>query len=150
MYKPLMKKIAHAKKEHDKARKEKCHSKSELHHKRCHSLGKRHAGKCKKKYCDYHGLCCYNTKECDCYQAHMKHVQTTCHITEKQRLWQIQFVKDTKRHTKKCGLSAKEVKDINMFVKDKINETIKQHDCNIHAMSDFEDLSISSSNENVQ
>eukprot|EP00957_Ditylum_brightwellii_P160452 12215369-Ditylum_brightwellii.AAC.1 len=45
MYKPLMKKIAHAKKEHGKARKEKCHSKSESHHKRCHSLGKHHAGK---------------------------------------------------------------------------------------------------------
>eukprot|EP00957_Ditylum_brightwellii_P173276 13191972-Ditylum_brightwellii.AAC.1 len=33
MHKPLAKKIAHAKKEHDEAGKEKCHGRSELHHK---------------------------------------------------------------------------------------------------------------------
>eukprot|EP00957_Ditylum_brightwellii_P053381 4046020-Ditylum_brightwellii.AAC.1 len=37
-----------------------------------------------------------------------------------------------------------------MFVKDKIDETIKQHNCNMHAMGDFEDLSISSSNKSAQ
>eukprot|EP00957_Ditylum_brightwellii_P182555 13906305-Ditylum_brightwellii.AAC.1 len=37
-----------------------------------------------------------------------------------------------------------------MFVKDKINETIKERNCNMHAMSNFKDLSISSSNESIQ
>eukprot|EP00957_Ditylum_brightwellii_P118083 9005680-Ditylum_brightwellii.AAC.1 len=37
-----------------------------------------------------------------------------------------------------------------MFVKDKINETIKECGRNMHAMSDFEDLSISSSDESIQ
>eukprot|EP00957_Ditylum_brightwellii_P084559 6430126-Ditylum_brightwellii.AAC.1 len=88
MHKSLSKKIAHAKKEHDKARKEKCHSKSESHHKRHHGLGKCHTGKCKKKYCDYHGLCHHDTQKCNYYQAFRKHVQPTHHITEEQRLWQ--------------------------------------------------------------
>eukprot|EP00957_Ditylum_brightwellii_P052244 3962113-Ditylum_brightwellii.AAC.1 len=45
--------------------------------------------------------------------------------------------------------SIKEVKDLNIFVKDKINEMIKEHNCNMHTMSDFEDLSIFSSDKNV-
>eukprot|EP00957_Ditylum_brightwellii_P088589 6747812-Ditylum_brightwellii.AAC.1 len=69
---------------------------------------------------------------------------------EQQRLQQVQFVKDTERRAKKCGLSAKEVKDINTFTKDKINETIKECNHNMHTMSNFEDLSISSSNKIVQ
>eukprot|EP00957_Ditylum_brightwellii_P034638 2626418-Ditylum_brightwellii.AAC.1 len=36
-----------------------------------------------------------------------------------------------------------------MFVKDKIEETLKDCDRNMHAMSDFEDLSISSSNDSI-
>eukprot|EP00957_Ditylum_brightwellii_P039515 2989449-Ditylum_brightwellii.AAC.1 len=88
--------------------------------------------------------------ECNFYQTCKKHVQPTYCITKQQRLQQVWFVKDTKRHTKKCGLSAKEVKDINMFVKDKINETIKEHHCNMYAVSNFEDLSISSSNKSAQ
>eukprot|EP00957_Ditylum_brightwellii_P074408 5653497-Ditylum_brightwellii.AAC.1 len=71
-------------------------------------------------------------------------------ITEQQRLWQVWFVKDAKRCAKRHGLTGKEVKDLNAFVKDKIDETIKERDCNMHAMSNFEDLSISSSNESIQ
>eukprot|EP00957_Ditylum_brightwellii_P022243 1679003-Ditylum_brightwellii.AAC.1 len=37
-----------------------------------------------------------------------------------------------------------------MFVKDKIDETIKERNCDMHAMSIVEDLSISSSNESIQ
>jgi hypothetical protein len=37
-----------------------------------------------------------------------------------------------------------------MFVKDKIDETTKEHDSNMHVMNNFEDLSISSSNESIQ
>eukprot|EP00957_Ditylum_brightwellii_P039034 2950121-Ditylum_brightwellii.AAC.1 len=59
-------------------------------------------------------------------------------------------MKDAKRHTKKCSLIGREVKDLNTFVKDKIKETIKEHDRNIHAMSNFEDLFISSSNDSIK
>eukprot|EP00957_Ditylum_brightwellii_P080920 6155519-Ditylum_brightwellii.AAC.1 len=45
---------------------------------------------------------------------------------------------------------AKEVKDLNTFVKDKINEMIKRCSCNIHVMSDFKDLFLSSSHKSVQ
>eukprot|EP00957_Ditylum_brightwellii_P133570 10183921-Ditylum_brightwellii.AAC.1 len=86
MHKLLTKKIAHAKKEHDKTRKEKCHGKSKSYHKRCHSLGKCHAGKRKKIYCNYHGLCHNDTKECHFFQACRKHIQPTDNITEQQRL----------------------------------------------------------------
>eukprot|EP00957_Ditylum_brightwellii_P044923 3407000-Ditylum_brightwellii.AAC.1 len=54
MHKLLMKKIAHAKKEHDEATRDikgKCHGKSELHYKRCHESGKCHAGERKKTFC---------------------------------------------------------------------------------------------------
>eukprot|EP00957_Ditylum_brightwellii_P039401 2980831-Ditylum_brightwellii.AAC.1 len=37
-----------------------------------------------------------------------------------------------------------------MFVKDKIKETIKERDRNMHAMSNFKDLSISSSNNIIK
>eukprot|EP00957_Ditylum_brightwellii_P137214 10462057-Ditylum_brightwellii.AAC.1 len=72
------------------------------------------------------------------------------HITEQQRLWQVRFIKYTERRAKRCGLTGKEVKDLNSFVKDKIDETIKEHERNMHAMSNFEDLSISSSDESIQ
>eukprot|EP00957_Ditylum_brightwellii_P055568 4211135-Ditylum_brightwellii.AAC.1 len=139
MYKLLTKKIACAKKEHDKDGKEKCHGKSELHHERDHGQGKYHTGKHKKKYCDYHGLCHHNIKECNYYQACRKHVQPTHYIMEEQRLWQVWFVKDAKRYAKKHTLSAKEVKNLNTFIKNKIDETIKQYNCNMHMMSNFED-----------
>eukprot|EP00957_Ditylum_brightwellii_P175180 13336688-Ditylum_brightwellii.AAC.1 len=77
-------------------------------------------------------------------------VQPMYHITEQQRLWQVQFVKDAEKWAKKCSLSAIEVKDLNAFVKNKIDEMIKECNCNIHAMSNFEDLSLSSSNKSVQ
>eukprot|EP00957_Ditylum_brightwellii_P053383 4046222-Ditylum_brightwellii.AAC.1 len=65
------------------------------------------------------------------------------HITKQQRLQQAQLVEDAKSWAKKCGLNAKEVKDLNTFIKDKINETIKERDSNMHTMRNFEDLSIS-------
>eukprot|EP00957_Ditylum_brightwellii_P026081 1971874-Ditylum_brightwellii.AAC.1 len=37
-----------------------------------------------------------------------------------------------------------------MFVKDKINKTTTEHKCNMHGMSNLENLSISSSNKSVQ
>eukprot|EP00957_Ditylum_brightwellii_P163752 12466653-Ditylum_brightwellii.AAC.1 len=82
--------------------------------------------------------------------SHRKHVQPTCCIKERQRLWQVQFVKDAKRRAKMPNLTGKEVKDLNMFVKDKIKETIKERNHNMHAMSNFEDLSISLSNKSIQ
>eukprot|EP00957_Ditylum_brightwellii_P020656 1557227-Ditylum_brightwellii.AAC.1 len=69
---------------------------------------------------------------------------------EKQRLRQVRFVKDAERHAKKHGLTGREIKDLNVFVKDKIKETIKDRDCDMHAMSNFEDLSISSSNDSIK
>eukprot|EP00957_Ditylum_brightwellii_P148158 11280494-Ditylum_brightwellii.AAC.1 len=50
----------------------------------------------------------------------------------------------------KHSLTGGEVKDLNAFVKDKIDDTIKERNCNMHTMSDFEDLSISSSNDNTE
>eukprot|EP00957_Ditylum_brightwellii_P026532 2007310-Ditylum_brightwellii.AAC.1 len=55
-----------------------------------------------------------------------------------------------KRLAKKYGLSAKEVKDLITFTKNKIDEMIKEYNCNMHVMSDFKDLSISSSDKKVQ
>eukprot|EP00957_Ditylum_brightwellii_P186017 14162501-Ditylum_brightwellii.AAC.1 len=69
---------------------------------------------------------------------------------EQQRLRQVCFMKDAKRRAKKRGLTGREVKDLNMFVKDKIKETIKDHDHNMHAMSNFDNLSISSSNDSIE
>eukprot|EP00957_Ditylum_brightwellii_P021201 1598181-Ditylum_brightwellii.AAC.1 len=62
---------------------------------------------------------------------------------EQQRLRQVWFVKDAERQAKKRGLTGKEVKDLNTFVKDRIKEMIKERKHNMHAMSNFEDLSIS-------
>eukprot|EP00957_Ditylum_brightwellii_P149976 11422695-Ditylum_brightwellii.AAC.1 len=76
--------------------------------------------------CNYYGLCHHDTKECSYYQACMKHVQSTHCIMEKQKIWQVGFVYVAKRCTKKHNLSAKEVKDLNMVVKDKVDKTIKQ------------------------
>eukprot|EP00957_Ditylum_brightwellii_P120415 9187572-Ditylum_brightwellii.AAC.1 len=72
------------------------------------------------------------------------------HITEQQRLWQVRFIKDAEKQAKKCSLSAKEVKDLNVFVKDKINEIIKERDHGMHVMSNFKDLSLSSHNKSVE
>eukprot|EP00957_Ditylum_brightwellii_P042670 3230857-Ditylum_brightwellii.AAC.1 len=130
LQKPLRKKIACTEKEHGKDRKRKCQVKPKLRHKRHHGLGKRHQGKQKKKYCNYHGLCCHGTDKCNFVQAHRKHVQSMHCITEQQRLRQVWFVKDAKRH----GLAGKEVKDINTFVKDKIEETIKERNRDMHTM----------------
>eukprot|EP00957_Ditylum_brightwellii_P043517 3299452-Ditylum_brightwellii.AAC.1 len=58
---------------------------------------------------------------------------------------QVRFVKDAKR----CGQTGKDIKDLNTFVKDKIKETIKERNCNMHAMSNFKDLSISSSIQSI-
>ena len=56
-------------------------------------------------------------------------------------------MKDSKRRARERGLTGKEVKDLNAFVKDKIEETIKERDRDMHAMSNFDNLSLSSSNE---
>eukprot|EP00957_Ditylum_brightwellii_P025434 1923482-Ditylum_brightwellii.AAC.1 len=45
--------------------------------------------------------------------------------------------------------AGQKVKDLNMFVKDKIKETIKERNHDMHAMSNFEDLSISFSNKSI-
>eukprot|EP00957_Ditylum_brightwellii_P004597 349611-Ditylum_brightwellii.AAC.1 len=69
---------------------------------------------------------------------------------EQQRLQQVQLLKDAKRRTKKRSLTGREVKDLNTFVKDKIKETIKDRNRNMHAMSNFKDLSISSSDDSIE
>eukprot|EP00957_Ditylum_brightwellii_P049073 3723546-Ditylum_brightwellii.AAC.1 len=79
-----------------------------------------------------------------------KHLQPKHRITEQQRLQQVQFVKDAKRRANRHSLTGKEVKDLNTFVKDKINKTIKERNRNMHAMSNFKDLLISSSDESIQ
>eukprot|EP00957_Ditylum_brightwellii_P132054 10068369-Ditylum_brightwellii.AAC.1 len=151
LQKLLKKKIACAIKEHDDLdRKKKHQEKPKSRHEKSHGLGKRHQSKCKKKFCDYHGFCYHDMDECNFIQACRKHVWPMHHITEQQRLWQVWFEKDDERQSKRRGLSGKEVKDLNMFVKDKINETIKERNHNMHTMSDFKDLSISSSDESIQ
>ena len=69
---------------------------------------------------------------------------------EQQRLWQIQFVKDAKKRAKKRGLTGREVKNLNAFIKDKIEEMIKERDRGMHAMSNFDNLSLSSSDESME
>eukprot|EP00957_Ditylum_brightwellii_P142169 10831719-Ditylum_brightwellii.AAC.1 len=109
LQKPLKKKIACAITEHDDLDgKRKRQEKPKLHHERCHGLSKRHQSKCKKKVCDYYGLCYHDTDKCDFVQAHKKHIQPMHCITEQQMLWQVRFVKDTKRCTKRRGLTGKE------------------------------------------
>eukprot|EP00957_Ditylum_brightwellii_P175260 13342557-Ditylum_brightwellii.AAC.1 len=51
-------------------------------------------------FCEYPWLCHHGTKEYNYYQAYRKHVQPTHHITEEQRLQQVLFIKDAKRHAK--------------------------------------------------
>eukprot|EP00957_Ditylum_brightwellii_P165114 12571421-Ditylum_brightwellii.AAC.1 len=130
LQKLLRKKIACEEKEHDKDGKRKCQDKLKLRHERCHGLRKCHQGKQKKKYYNYHDLCQHGTDKCNFVQSCRKHVQPMYCIMEQQRLRQVQFVKDAKRQ-------------------DKIKETIKECNCNMHAMSDFEDLSISLSNKSI-
>eukprot|EP00957_Ditylum_brightwellii_P138905 10587701-Ditylum_brightwellii.AAC.1 len=113
-------------------------------------FGKTSPGKRKKKFCDYHGLCYHDAEECNFVQVCRKHIQSTHCITEQQRLQQVLFVKDTKRRAKKRGLTGKEVKDLNVFVKGKIKEIFKHRNHNMHAMSNFKDLSISLSDKSIQ
>eukprot|EP00957_Ditylum_brightwellii_P171977 13093665-Ditylum_brightwellii.AAC.2 len=115
-----------------------------------HQQSKQHGGKQRKKNCDYHGFCYHDTSKCDLAISCKKHVQPTHRITEQQRLRQVQFVKDAKRRAKRCGLTGKEVKDLNAFIKDKINKTLKERNRDMHTTSNFEDLSISSSNKSIQ
>eukprot|EP00957_Ditylum_brightwellii_P021789 1643985-Ditylum_brightwellii.AAC.1 len=61
-----------------------------------------------KKFCDYHGLCYHDTDKCNFVEAYRRHAQPTHCITEQQRLWQVQFVKESKRQAKKHGLTGKE------------------------------------------
>eukprot|EP00957_Ditylum_brightwellii_P210593 15365162-Ditylum_brightwellii.AAC.1 len=96
LHKLLAKKIACAQKEHDESKgdgKARCLEKLKLHNKRHNGNGKCHAGKCKKKHCNYHGLCHHDTEECQYYKACRKHVQLTHHITEEQRLRQVCFLR---------------------------------------------------------
>eukprot|EP00957_Ditylum_brightwellii_P199835 15234199-Ditylum_brightwellii.AAC.1 len=83
-------------------------------------------------------------------KSRRKHVQPMHRITEQQRLRQVQFAKDAKRWAKKRGLTGKEVKDLKAFIKDKIKETIKERNCNMHTISDYKDLSISLSNGGIK
>eukprot|EP00957_Ditylum_brightwellii_P056482 4281369-Ditylum_brightwellii.AAC.1 len=137
---PLKKKIARAIKEHDDSDgKRKRHKKPKLCHKRRSGSGQRHQSKHKKKFCDYHDHCYHDTDKCNFFQARRKHVQPTHCITEQQSLQQVQFVKDAERRAKRRGLTGKEVKDLNAFIKDKIDETIKERNRDMHAMSNFED-----------
>eukprot|EP00957_Ditylum_brightwellii_P042118 3189925-Ditylum_brightwellii.AAC.1 len=69
---------------------------------------------------------------------------------EQQRLRQVRFVKDAERRAKKRGLTGREIKDLSAFVKDKIKETIKDCNRDMHAMSNFKDLSISSSDDSIE
>eukprot|EP00957_Ditylum_brightwellii_P063486 4819465-Ditylum_brightwellii.AAC.1 len=69
---------------------------------------------------------------------------------EQQRLQQVRFFKDAERRAKKRSLTGKEVSNLNAFDKDKIKETIKECNRDMHTMSDFEDLSISLSNKSIQ
>eukprot|EP00957_Ditylum_brightwellii_P008189 619639-Ditylum_brightwellii.AAC.1 len=69
---------------------------------------------------------------------------------EQQRLRQVRFMKDAKRRAKKRGLTGREVKDLNAFVKDNIEESIKERDRDMHAMSDFNNLFLSSSNDSME
>eukprot|EP00957_Ditylum_brightwellii_P196447 14967921-Ditylum_brightwellii.AAC.1 len=108
LQKLLRKKIACAEKKHDKDRKRKHQDKPKLRHKRRHSSEKHHQGKQKKKYCNYHGLCYHGTDKYNFLQSQRKHMQPTHHITEQQRLRQVQFVKDAERRAKKGGLAGKE------------------------------------------
>eukprot|EP00957_Ditylum_brightwellii_P019041 1433673-Ditylum_brightwellii.AAC.1 len=147
LQKPLKEKIACAEKEHDKDRKRKHQDKPKLCHKRRHGSGKCNKA---KKNCDYHGLCYHGTDKCDFVQACRKHIRPTHCIMEQQRLRQVLFVKDAERRVKRRGLTGKEVKDFNTFVKDKIKETIKERDHNMHAMSNFKDLSISVRDKSIQ
>eukprot|EP00957_Ditylum_brightwellii_P052192 3957433-Ditylum_brightwellii.AAC.1 len=100
---------------------------------------KQHGGKQRNKYCDYHGLCYHDTSKCNLAKPCKKYIQLTHRIAEQQRLQQVQLVKDAKRRTKRRGLTGQEVNDLNAFIKDKINETIKERDCDMHAISNFED-----------
>eukprot|EP00957_Ditylum_brightwellii_P072370 5500522-Ditylum_brightwellii.AAC.1 len=58
-------------------------------------------------------------------------------------------MKDSERRARKRGLKGKEVKDLNAFVKDKVDKTIKERDCNMHAMSNFDNTSLSSSDDSI-
>eukprot|EP00957_Ditylum_brightwellii_P156112 11882788-Ditylum_brightwellii.AAC.2 len=83
LQKPLKKKIAHTVKEHDNLdRKRKHQDKPKLCHERCHRLGKHHQSKCKKKFCDYHGLCYHAMDKYNFVQACRKHSQRKNHIME--------------------------------------------------------------------
>ena len=159
LQKPLKKRIACAAKEHEesdddkpiKPRYKRRKGQTKRYGRRIlRQQSKRHGGKRMKKFCDYHGVCYHDTSECNLAKSCKKHVQPIHHITEQQRLWQVRFVKDTKRQAKKRSLTGREVKDLNAFVKDKINETIKERNCNMYAMSNFNNLSLSSSNESME
>eukprot|EP00957_Ditylum_brightwellii_P186497 14199322-Ditylum_brightwellii.AAC.1 len=47
-------------------------------------------------------------------------------------------------------MTGREVKDLNAIVKDMIDETTKERNRDMHAMSNFKDLSISSSNNSIK
>eukprot|EP00957_Ditylum_brightwellii_P075112 5707866-Ditylum_brightwellii.AAC.1 len=164
LQKPLKKKIAPTIKEHDKSDNNETKLRHKTRHRQSKCYGRRilrqqnkhHGGKHRKKYCGYHGLCYHDTDKCDLAKSCKKHVQPTHRITEQQRLRQVRFVKDAKRHAKRHGLTGQEVKDLNtfvkdnVFIKDKINETIKERNHNMHAMSNFKDLSISSIDDSIK
>eukprot|EP00957_Ditylum_brightwellii_P003347 253213-Ditylum_brightwellii.AAC.1 len=159
LQKPLKKRIACAIKEHEESDNKKT---TKPHHKRrkgqtkhykrrtLHQQSKQHGGRRRKKYCDYHGTCYHDTSECDIAKSCKKHVQSMHRITEQQRLRQVRFVKDAGRRAKKRSLTGREVKDLNAFIIDKIEEMIKERDHDMHTMSNFDNLSISSSSDSIE
>eukprot|EP00957_Ditylum_brightwellii_P106937 8158164-Ditylum_brightwellii.AAC.1 len=76
-----------------------------------------------------------------------KHYHHNFCINEEKRLKQIFFIKDTERHTKKHGLSAKEMKDSIAFINNKADEMLEFHAKDLHAMRNFEDILFSLSND---
>eukprot|EP00957_Ditylum_brightwellii_P084328 6412683-Ditylum_brightwellii.AAC.1 len=74
-------------------------------------------------------------KEYDYEIAAMKHCCCNFHSNKEQCL--------------KQGLNVKEIKDLNLFISNKVDEMFESHERDLHTMSDVEDILISSSNESI-
>eukprot|EP00957_Ditylum_brightwellii_P121251 9246299-Ditylum_brightwellii.AAC.1 len=95
-----------------------------------------HQGKRKKKFCNYHEP----QEACSAHALYHGTAEALAGLVCQGR----------QKASQKCSLTGREVKDLNAFVKDRIEEMIKEHNHNMHMMSDFKDLSISSSNKSIQ
>eukprot|EP00957_Ditylum_brightwellii_P119111 9084844-Ditylum_brightwellii.AAC.1 len=132
MHKPLAKKIACAKKEYDEARKEKCHGKSELCHKRHHSSGKYHAGKCKENIA------------INMVFATMTQSNATSIKLVESMFSQLTISWSSRGSSRSSSLRMPRGVPKNAAL------ALKRSRISAHAMSNFEDLPISSSNKSVQ